>query len=317
MMKNLEATQPLTDAAAFRCRGESSVGRVLIAGSTGYLGRHLVELCRSRGLAFLALTRNRGKLENLGVDPETIRVGEVTDPVSVRGCCEGIDTVFSAIGITRQKEGLTYMDVDYRANHNLLEEAKRAGVQRFVYVSALGGERLRHLKIFAAKERFVDELKTSGLSYTILRPNGFFSDMGDFLGMARRGRVFLFGDGELRINPIHGADLASFCLESLQSNRKEIEVGGPDVLSQNAIARLALEAHGRSPRIVHLPDWIRRIVLWLARRVTSVATYGPIEFFLTTMALDNVAPATGTRHLADFFRKSVAGPEGATVWDAL
>ena len=176
---------------------------------------------------------------------------------------------------------------------------------------------MRHLKIFAAKERFVDELKTSGLSYTILRPNGFFSDMGDFLGMARRGRVFLFGDGELRINPIHGADLASFCLDSLQSNRKEIEVGGPDVLSQNAIARLALEAHGRSPRIVHLPDWIRRIVLWLARRVTSVATYGPIEFFLTTMALDNVAPATGTRHLADFFRTANFNPDHVSSMAAI
>jgi nucleoside-diphosphate-sugar epimerase len=55
-------------------------------------------------------------------------------------------------GITRQKDGFTYMDVDYQANMNLLEQEKQSGVKRFIYVSVFNGENLRHLKICDAKE---------------------------------------------------------------------------------------------------------------------------------------------------------------------
>ena len=139
-------------------------------------------------------------------------VGEITKPQTLVDICQNINWVFSTIGITRQKEGLTYMDVDYQGNMNLLQEAKKSGVDKFQYISAINGDKLRHLKIFAAKERFVDELKSSGIDYCIMRPNGFFSDMKDFLEMAKKGRVYLFGDGQFKLNPIDGKDLAVVCV---------------------------------------------------------------------------------------------------------
>ena len=125
------------------------------------------------------------------------------------------------------------MDVDYQGNSNLLHEAKKSNVKSFLYVSAFGGEKLRQLKIFEAKEQFVDELKGSGLNNTIMRPNGFFSDMGDFLKMAKNGTVYLFGNGNYILNPIDGADLAEVCLDSIKSIENEVDVGGPDILTQN------------------------------------------------------------------------------------
>lgn len=47
------------------------------------------------------------------------------------------------------------------------------------------------------------------MDYCIVRPTGFFSDMKDFLDMAKDGRVYLFGNGQLKMNPIHGEDLAT------------------------------------------------------------------------------------------------------------
>ena len=82
---------------------------------------------------------------------------------------------------------------------------------------------MRHLKIMEAKEKFVDELKQSGLSYTIIRPNGFFSDMKDFLDMAKGGRVYLFGHGDFKLNPIHGADSAKAIVESIYDDIKELK----------------------------------------------------------------------------------------------
>lgn len=277
--------------------------KVLVAGSTGYLGKHILRELENRGISFKAIARNPGKLPDL--DQEQILKAEVTDPSSLLGICEGFDVVISTVGITRQKNGLTYMDVDYQANLNLLREAQKAGVKKFIYISAINGDKMRHLKIFEAKEGFVDELKESGIDYTVLRPNGFFSDMGDFLEMAKRGRVYLFGSGQYRLNPIHGADLAEVVLDSIASKEKEITVGGPDVLTQNEIAALALDSWYKDVKITHLPDWTRKLTISLLRTFTSSKTYGPIEFFMTAMAMNNVAPRYGTHRLYEFFQKEV------------
>ena len=209
--------------------------------------------------------------------------------------------VISTVGITRQKDGLTYMDVDFQSNVNLIEEAKKEGVKKIIYISVLNGEKLRHLKICEAKEKLGDYLKSSGMDYCIVRPNGFFSDMKDFLNMAKTGKVYLFGDGKLKLNPIHGKDLAKEVANAIRNDEKEINIGGPDLLSQNEIAELALRAYLKPMKIIHLPDWIRKISLWSVRTFTSVKTYGPIEFFMTIMVMDMEAPQFGNHKLEDFF----------------
>ena len=274
---------------------------ILLAGATGYLGKYLLNELLEKKNQVIAIIRNPDKLQNSNEDYLEIKQAEVTKPETLRDICKGINTVISTVGITKQKDGLTYMDVDYRANINLLEEAKKSGVAHFVYVSAINGDKYPDLKIFEAKEKFVAALKSSGLNYTIVRPNGFFSDMGDFLQMAKSGRVFLFGSGNQKFNPIHGADLARAIVATLDDDNKELTIGGTDVLSLNDIAKLALTALNKPIKIVHLPDWSRKLTIWCLKSFTSVKTYGPMEFFLTLMAEDNIAPTYGHEHLKDFY----------------
>jgi uncharacterized protein YbjT (DUF2867 family) len=275
--------------------------KIIVAGSTGYLGQHLLEQLKNRSLPFSAIARNPNKLYDLGLSPHEIITAEVTKPASLMGQLEGAHTVISTVGITRQKDGLTYMDVDYAANVNLLRESLKAGVKKFVYVSVLNGQFHRDLKILEAKEKFVEVLKTSGIEYIIVRPNGFFSDMGDFLEMAKGGRVYLFGHGNRKVNPIHGSDLANVILDELHQSNSEIEVGGPDILTQNEIAELALTLFAKQRRITHFPNWLRNTVIGLLRTFTSEKFYGPYEFFLTMMAQDQVAPRYGVRRLRTHF----------------
>jgi len=56
--------------------------------------------------------------------------------------------------------------------------------------------------MIAAKEKFVDELRKAQIRHTIVRPNGFYSDLVGIMNMARRGRVYLPGNGSCRANPI-------------------------------------------------------------------------------------------------------------------
>lgn len=280
--------------------------KIAIAGSTGYLGKYLVRQLVEQKIEGLVLARNLKKLSEFESENLILTKVELTQAETLKGVLESVDTVISSVGITRQKDGLSYMDVDYGANLNLLKEAQKEGVRKFIYVSVLNGQNMRHLKICEAKERFVDALKDSGLEYTIIRPTGFFSDMKDFLDMAKKGRVYLFGSGEYKLNPIHGEDLAKVCIDAVQSNKTEIEVGGPEIVSQNEIAELALKAWQKPVKISHLPDWIRRSIIWVVRTFFSSKTCGPIEFFLTAMASNMTAPKQGKHKLKEFFFASIS-----------
>jgi uncharacterized protein YbjT (DUF2867 family) len=125
--------------------------------------------------------------------------------------------------------------------------------------------------------------------------------MNDFLHMAKSGRVYLFGSGHQMFNPIHGEDLARAIVDSLEDRNKELTIGGPDILSLNEISELALKALNKPLKITHLPDCFRRLTIWTLRTFTSVKTYGPMEFFLTLMAEDNIATTYGEHHLKDFY----------------
>ncbi len=278
--------------------------KVLVAGATGYLGRYLIKALNTQGHQVRALARNPEKLDDVKNDIDKIIKAEITQPDTLKGICHDSDVVISSIGITRQKDGLKYMDVDYQANKNLLEEAINSGVKKFIYVSVLNGRLFRDLKMIEAKERFADDLKSSGIDYSIIRPNGFFSDMTEVLQMARQGKVYLIGDGHYKSNPIHGQDLADFIVEKMGSAEKEIDVGGPEIFTQNEIAGMAFQALGKKEKIIHIPLWIRDITLKLMRSFTSQKTYGPIEFFMTVMTHDMIAPQAGSEYLMEYFQTS-------------
>jgi len=282
-------------------RKNANSKKILLAGGTGYLGSYIVKAIAKKGLPARLIARNPQKL--MLYESATVEVvkAEVTKNKSLHGLFHGIDTVISTVGITRQKDGLTYMDVDFQANINMLNEAKRAGVRKFIYISAINGDKHRNLKILEAKEAFVDELKVSGLEYTIVRPNGFFSDMEEFLTMAKKGKIFLFGKGKQLLNPIHGEDLAEMCLALINEPVEEKSLGGPDILTQKEIAELAFDAVGNVPQIIYLPDWSRRLAIWILRTFTPLSTYGPLEFFLTLMAENSVAMRFGEHHLKEFY----------------
>ena len=160
---------------------------------------------------------------------------------------------------------------------------------------------MKNLKGIQAKIRFEEKLKKSGLDYSIIYPNGFFLDMLEYLKMAKKGKGYVFGSGEYRINPIHGEDLAEVCVNAATGDEKEINVGGPDILTHNEILTIAFDSIGKTARISRIPIWIRNCLLAVLRTFTSVKTYGPIEFFMTVLAVDLVAPEYGKYHLKDFF----------------
>ena len=293
-------------------RWDFEMKNILVAGATGYLGQNVVKTFKDRGFWVRALGRTEAKLDPIKEFADELSIGEVTNPDSLDGLCDGIDVVFSSVGVTRQKDGATYQDVDYQGNRNLLTIAEGSGVSKFVYVHVLNAEQLQHVAMIQAKQAFVDELKQSALEHTVICPTGFFSDMEEFLKMARTGRVYLFGDGSNRINPIHGVDLAAVCADALVSREQQLDVGGPEVFTYREIAELAFEALEKPSKITCVPKKLIAATVGALRWVAPVKAYGPLQFLSSVMTMDVVGEKHGQQRLADHFRHcSRAEAQGA------
>lgn len=283
---------------------------VLVAGATGYLGRFVVQAFKRRGYWVRALARNPERLPDPGpfLSPavrdqiDDLFVGQVTQPETLAGLCDGIDVVFSSVGLTRQKDGLTFHDVDYQGNKNILDRALAASVEKFIYVSVFNADLMEQLAIIEAHEDFVRALQASGLPHSIIRPTGYFSDIGEYFQMAKSGRAYLIGDGEKYLNPIHGADLACVCADAIVSSEVEVPIGGPVVYSQNEIAELAFSMLGKPSKITHIPIWLARAAIG-AMCLFNRHTADLFDFFVTAAQYENVAPQFGTQTLNDYFRQ--------------
>lgn len=282
---------------------------VLVAGATGYLGRYLTLALKEAGWRVRVLVRDPSKLGEIGpalaptveAHVDEVWEGDVTKMATLRGSCDGADVVVSTVSLMSDKGPLTWDDVDYRGNRNLLDEARSVGVKKMCYLSVFNADRMMDIPMVRAHEAFVADLVASGLDYTVVRPTGYFSDMGAILEMARRGRIFLLGDGRNAGNPIHGADLADFCVAKINGESGSFDVGGPEVLTMEEIAMLAFQIMEEPARISRVPLPVVSLGVSLYRSINRKrADLG--RFFVRSGSLDFRAPSFGSRRLADHFR---------------
>lgn len=288
--------------------------RVLVAGATGYVGKYVTQEFKRRGYWVRALTRSVERLEQAGPftapaiardEVDDVFVGQVTDPDTLTDLVDGIDVVYSSIGISRQRDGLSFEEVDYQANRNLIDLCERADVKKFVYVSMQGAENILDLAITDAHERVVKDLENSSMSYAVVRPCGFFSDMGMTLDMAKKGRVYLVGNGTNKMSPIHGADIATAAVDAVTGDAVDVEAGGPEIMTQREAAIMAFEVLGKPSKITVIPIWLANLLVRVIRLLSK--QFGDLaEFIVVAGEIDGVGPPVGKRDLRSYFRSLAA-----------
>lgn len=283
------------------------MARILIAGATGTLGRAAIGHLKAQGDFVRGLGRYVPTLRPLPLD-ETFE-GDLTNPESLEGCCDGVDTVLSCAGASMRLDTwgdrLSFAEVDFAGNRNLLAEAQRAGVGRFIYVSLHAAESLLRTEYARAHEAFVALLRRSGLPSTVIRPTGFFSFFGEILRMARKGQGVVIGSGTARTNPVHEEDVAAVCAEAVRGTESEISVGGPDTFTRREIVELAFDVAGRPPgsrpKIRTIPPWVFRGLV-APVRLLNPRIHALMAFGAAVSVIDVVAPAVGRRDLQTYFR---------------
>jgi uncharacterized protein YbjT (DUF2867 family) len=280
--------------------------RVLVAGASGHLGRHIVTELRARGREVTALIRDPAKADLLDADKTVVADLLEPDRARLDAAFDGVEAVLSAAGqpctMDAGPDRRSFRKVDPAINRHLLAAALRNDVRRFVYVTVLADGDLRRLDYVAAHEEFVDELEASEADHTVIRANGFFYSYLDLLEAARRGSVPSFSAGSARSNPIHEADLAVACVDALEGDRDAVEVGGPEELSRAEEIELAFAALGRKPRVRRVPFPLLRVALPLVR-LRDRRRAEMMHFIAAIARRDMLAPPHGERRLEDYLAK--------------
>lgn len=228
----------------------------LVTGATGSLGRRIVRQLRERQTPVRTCVRLYSRYSELEDRGAEIFIGDLTQQRDLEKACEGIEYIISAHGSGNNSE-----EMDYRANIQLIDQAKKNAVKHFVYISVLGADRgYEDSLVFKAKREVEKYLIASGLNYTILRPSGFASNLLPLAERFRETGIFLLiGDAKNRSSVVSTDDLAKIAIDSVtvaEAKNQIFPVGGPDILQREDISRIFSRVFQREAIIINPPLFV-------------------------------------------------------------
>ena len=236
--------------------------KVVLAGAYGHLGSDILAALIHDGHQVVALDCLEEREHNDSV--YTYHKIDVTQPDTLTGVCDGAEVVISTVGLTKASATLTNEQIDYQGNLNLLNEAKKAGVKHFSYVSVLKADKATDVPMLSTKYRFEQALHNSGLQYMIVRPTGYFYDIVKvFRPMIEKGNVSLLGKKPVHANVIATEDLADYIVKHMLDENKTYDIGGKETYSYEEIANMCFTAAGKEPVIKRAPVFLFSILAWV------------------------------------------------------
>ena len=254
---------------------------ILLTGATGLVGSSLLRRLTARREPVRVLVRDPRRLGDQRVRVQ-IALGDLTDPHSFRHAMRGVRTVIHLAASVRDQPRGSIEELNGVATWRMVHAAERAGVERFVFFSALSASTFSRGRFFRAKALAEAAVADSEVPHTIFAPSIVYSPGDPFLTLINRLALLLpfmpvSGSGASLYQPIWADDVADSVVSVLEGapdgQSARYELAGPDTLSYEAIVRLALRSYGRRRAIVHVPLPLVNRFLRLARLVVGNAVF--------------------------------------------
>ena len=234
---------------------------IAVTGGTGFVGRHVATALARRGHTVRALVRDplqAQALEGLGVE---LVPGHLADTAALATLTHRANAVVHLVGIIVETSGATFQAVHVEGTRRLLEAARQAGVERFVYMSAVGARADAGATRYHRTKWHAEELvRASGLSHAVVRPSIISGpESAPIRTLARLHRwspvVPVFGDGRFPTQPVWVEDVAlAFALAvEKPALSGAYELGGPQVLTYEEFLLAIGRAAGHPRPLVHVP----------------------------------------------------------------
>lgn len=245
--------------------------RVLVVGASGALGRPTVQELRARGVAVRGLCRHPENAADLAAAGAEIVAGDLTDPASIERALAGVSRVLAAAHGLLGRGRWRSEAVDDAGHRMLIDAARRAGVERFVYTSALLAAPDQPVDFGRTKHAIEAAVANSGMAFSILRPTAFMEHhvhAFNGLNVLTKGKAQLIGPGTKPRNFVAARDVAQFAVRALLDDPlpfTRLDIGGHDHASNAEVAALYARAAGVPLKRSHLPAGVARAMSVLAR----------------------------------------------------
>ena len=258
--------------------------KVAIVGGTGFIGRNLATALIDRGHAVTVIARYRpaGLVDCPNLD---FRCANVGTPESLTNAFQGVDCVVYSVGILREdrNSGQTFESVQLRGVENVVNEARSAGVERIVLVSANGAKR-DGTPYQSTKFRAEEIVRNSGMEFSILRPSVVFGDSQgsqEFSWQLYRDIVrpplpgpnfiarWLPPRRDVLMSPVAIQDVVEAIVRQIDNpleGRTAFDLGGPESLSWRTMLERIAAATGRKKLFVPVPTKLMMLPAMLMGR---------------------------------------------------
>ena len=258
---------------------------ILLTGATGVIGGELLPLLLARGDGVRALVRDPRKLGEHRVEVQ-IALGDLGDPFSMRHAMRGVDTVIHLAATIRDQPGGTIEELNGLATIRLLRMAERAGVERFVFFSAMGATSFQRTRFFRSKALAERAVRDAELPTTVFAPSIVYRPGDPWITLLQRfgmlPAVPVSGSGRALYEPIWARDAARCVAAALngaeEDEKRRYELAGPELLSYDDIVERVLEGAGRDHRpLLHVPLPLVRAGLRALELVTGPSVFATWE----------------------------------------
>lgn len=242
--------------------------KVVLAGAFGKLGSDVLRALVAAGHETVAADMVIRELDDLDPAAYTTKTIDVQDVENLKGLCDGADVVITTVGLTGASTKVNNYDIDYQGNLNLLNEAKAAGVKKFVYISVINADKGDGIPMVNSKFLLEEELKKSGVPYVIHRPTGYFYDIAHvFWPMILGNKVQLLKGEPKTANVIDTKDFARFIIDTMGEENVTYSVGGTETYTYQEIAQMFWEAAGKEGdvEIKYAPAWMFSVLAHLPK----------------------------------------------------
>ena len=278
--------------------------KLILFGATGNLGREIAKIATQQGYDSTLVVRNKGKAQKLANITDKFIVADITDPNALKDICKGFDIVISALGKSvspNDNSKPSFHDIDLIANSNILDDAKKNSVKKFVYISAFHSEKYLHLEYFRVHHEFSERLKASGINYSIIKPPAIFSGFVDMMEMAKKGQLFNIGKGDKKTNPIYEVDLAVECVNSIKDENVTKEIGGKTIYRRRQLNDIIQHEVCPNKKTKNVPLWLFKCSLPMLK-VFKRNMCDKFAFFTAVMEEDTIAPQVGQMKFEDYVK---------------